>query len=77
MKWLPGEKRLVACTGKIKYDNGALAARARKLMGKRHSRQAHVSVYRCHFCGCWHLGRAQKRLAKPNQRHQITLASPD
>lgn len=73
-RWLPGERRLVSCTGKLRYDSGAAAALAKKKMrrhgsgGKRRDRQD-TDIYHCDYCGGWHLGRSTawrgKRVAAP------------
>lgn len=63
-KWLPGEHRLVSCTGKIAYDspNAAAKARERMLRKKNSERGGNVSLYRCQYCAGWHIGRKAKAL---------------
>ncbi len=59
-RWLPGEHYRVSCEGKVRYESGGAAGKAKQRMKKkrvRHGERRHdVNVYRCQYCSCWHLG---------------------
>lgn len=44
-----------SCSGKHPYDNPTIAHRAR-----RHSRYPDLVVYRCKYCGKWHIGQGNR-----------------
>lgn len=62
-KWLPGEHRAVSCDGKIRYESGGAAGKAKQRMKKKHYKnggnRSEVAVYHCQYCNCWHLGRSR------------------
>lgn len=37
------------CTGKVRFESAVVANRAAK-------RRKHRTAYRCHLCGCFHVG---------------------
>lgn len=47
---------LAACSGKKAYDSPEQAERYRKSMNKVGKTKARLQVYRCTFCGWWHIG---------------------
>lgn len=61
-RWLPGERRAASCTGKLAYDSGTAAARAKSQLERK--RRKNMDVYRCHFCSRWHIGRRQPTAIK-------------
>ena len=48
-----------SCDGKIKYQTGLEAGKAKDRMDKKHNRHK-VNVYRCQFCAGWHIGHQRK-----------------
>ena len=57
------EPRLPGCTGKRRYD---VRSHAMKTLKRRRSQEAGapgLEVYRCQFCGDWHLGHTPPTMA--------------
>lgn len=51
--------RVPVCAGKAGFDAPDLAAKVARRMRQNH--QARVREYRCHDCGCWHIGNPKPR----------------
>lgn len=64
--------RDTSCLGKQKYEYGPAAAKAKDHLKSKKAKRGGLSVYRCHFCEYWHLGRPGK-LAAPKRRRKIRL----
>jgi len=45
------------CTGKARYESPVTARQVQARSGKRSGKRP--KVYRCEFCGGWHLGRGK------------------
>lgn len=63
-RWHPGEHEMVSCQSKHRYPSGTAAGKAKDAMrrkGRHGPSDEALSVYRCHYCDGWHLGRPQKQ----------------
>ena len=74
-RWREGEHEAVTCRGKIRYETRAAAGKAKQRMRKKKYRdggnRSEVNVYRCQYCGFWHLGRGFGKTAK--RRHEAMV----
>lgn len=52
-----------ACAGKLAYPNATLAHRHARGLGKRHESRGEPRVYRCDYCGQWHVAGNGRRRA--------------
>lgn len=59
-RFLPGELEASMCAGKIAYETGVLAGKAKDGMSRK--RKAGSTIYRCHFCHKWHVGRNNREV---------------
>ncbi len=53
-------KRSKGCANKNRYDTRESAESARRDYGHRYGEHGGVRVYRCKWCGGWHLGHDRK-----------------
>ena len=62
----PVTDRLTGCLGKIRYDTRPKAVKVVKAIDKRGPpRSTAIGIYRCGFCGGYHLGGEKKKQAPP------------
>jgi len=52
---------VAGCIGKERFETRDQAERVRKRMARNHSHGRHVGVYRCDYCGGWHIGSSNER----------------
>jgi rubrerythrin len=49
------------CTGKERFETRGRAESVRKRMMRSRRRGPHMRVYRCEYCGGWHIGTSFER----------------
>lgn len=50
--------RRKSCDGKIRYDTADAASKGRSSLNRAKGYQGFMNVYRCSFCGGYHIGHA-------------------
>lgn len=69
-RWHPGEHESRSCLTKLRYPSGIAAGKAKQALrrAKRTGPAAEtINVYRCQYCGGWHLGRPRKQRTLRNR----------
>jgi hypothetical protein len=69
-RWHPGEHESRSCLTKHRYPTGTAAGKAKDAMRRQHRTGPAtdaLNVYRCQYCGGWHLGRPRKQRTLKNR----------
>jgi len=58
------EHQAAGCESKQGFETKAMAEKVRREMMRRHNTKLALKVYRCSYCGLWHIGTSHKRRKK-------------
>ncbi len=59
--------RAASCTGKERFETRDMAGHVLKRMGMARRNGRHMGVYRCQYCGGWHIGSTFERKHRRNK----------
>lgn len=75
-RWHPGEHESRSCLVKLRYPSAVAAGKAKDAMRRQHRTGPStdtLNVYRCQYCGGYHLGRPLKVRTPHKRRKRVNV----